>query len=192
MAFSAGEDDSARTTDLAEIQRQYWYPLLDEPPSSEAAWATLFARRTVKPVVAAVNGACLGAGLVLMALHSDLRVAGRGAQFGLPGQAGPPRGGEAMIARLGAQIPRAAALWLLETGEPVDAARAHEIFLINEVVADGDVLARATAIAQQIAALPPVAVRAEKLALIHAETAPYEDAVVLGEALSVLARLGAS
>ena len=81
-AFSGGEDDAVCTTDPDLVQRQFWYPLLDEPPSSEAVWATLFARRTVKPVVAAVNGACLGAGLVLMALHSDLRVAGRGASFG--------------------------------------------------------------------------------------------------------------
>jgi enoyl-CoA hydratase len=110
-----------------------------------------------KPVVAAVEGSALGAGLELL-LACDLIVAGEGAQFGLPevGHGLVAGGGGALL--LPRLIPRPVALEMLMTGQPIGAARAYEVGLINRVVPSGSVLDVALDVALQIAAHPPRAV----------------------------------
>ena len=86
-----------------------------------------------KPVICAVNGLCLGAGFEIM-LSTDLRVAADTARFGLPetGVGVVPAGGT--LARLVRQLPTAVAMELMLLGEPIDAARAERIGLVNRVV----------------------------------------------------------
>ena len=93
-----------------------------------------------KPLIAAVEGWALGGGFEIV-LACDLVVAGRSARFGLPEvkRGLVARGGGAL--RLATRIPRALALEMLMTGEPIDAARAADLGLINRVVADGEALA---------------------------------------------------
>lgn len=96
---------------------------------------TLFNRieSASKPIVAAINGACLGGGLELaMACH--FRFAAAGAQLGQPEiNLGliPGFGGTQRLPRL---IGRSAALELLLTGQAITAERAHELGLVNRVV----------------------------------------------------------
>src|SRR5213079_2669263 len=84
------------------------------------------------PVIAALNGPCLGAGFEL-ALACDLRVAAAGALLGLPEvRVGIPSVIQAALLPLLVGPGRAAELLL--TGEPITAERAHEWGLVNDVV----------------------------------------------------------
>jgi len=110
------------------------------------------------PVVAAVNGSAIGGGFELMT-RCDLAIASEDAIFGLP------EAKRGLLAGAGAtlfptRIPLAVALELGMTGEPISAARAHQLGLVNHVVPADDVLERAVEIAQRIAANAPLAVAA--------------------------------
>ncbi len=85
-----------------------------------------------KPVIAAVNGLCLGGGLEL-ALACDLRLASDNATFGLPEVRWAIIPGQGGTQRLPRAVPTARALEMILTGQPIDAARAAEIGLINHV-----------------------------------------------------------
>lgn len=105
--------------------------------------------RLFKPVIAAVNGLCLGGGFEIM-LSTDLRIAADTARFGLPepGVGVVPAGGT--LARLTRQIPYPWAMELLLTGQPVDAATAERRGLVNRVVPADDLLDEAFALAHRL------------------------------------------
>jgi enoyl-CoA hydratase/carnithine racemase len=111
-----------------------------------------------KPVIAAINGMCLGGGLELaMACH--MRVASERARFGQPEiNLGiiPGFGGTQRLARLAGQ-PKAVELIL--TGDMITAQEAKDLGLLNKVVADGEVLKQAQGLAKKIASKGQVAIR---------------------------------
>ena len=139
-----------------------------------------------KPIIAAVNGVCAGGGVELM-LSCDIRVAASHAKFGLPEVkwAIYPFGGA--TAKLVHQIGFVHAMKLLLTAEMVEATEAVRIGLINEVVPAEQVLPRALAIAQMIAANSPVAVQAVKrhITACSAQAALAQEAAeqALGDAV---------
>ncbi|MET0222340.1 MAG: enoyl-CoA hydratase-related protein [Tardiphaga sp.] len=111
------------------------------------------------PWIAAVRGNVLAGGFELV-MGCDMIVAGEDARFGLPeAKRGLIAGGGGAF-RLPRLIPRAIALEMLATGDPIDAARAYELGLINRVVASDTVLEEAKALARTIAANAPLAVAA--------------------------------
>jgi len=113
-----------------------------------------------KPTIAAVNGTALGGGSEL-ALASDLVVAEERAKFGLPEvKRGLFPAGNGTF--LGTRIPLAIALEMALTGDGIDAARAYELGLVNQVVPPEEVLDAALACAERIAANGPLAVAAVK------------------------------
>ncbi|AJE80396.1 2-ketocyclohexanecarboxyl-CoA hydrolase [Streptomyces albus] len=114
-----------------------------------------------KPTIAAVNGFALGGGTEIV-LASDLAVAVRGANFGLPEVKRGLIAAAGGAFRLPEQIPRKIALEAMLTGEPFDAARAERLGLVNRVVEDGQALSAALELADRIAAHSPVAVQATK------------------------------
>ena len=117
-----------------------------------------------KPVVAAVEGAAMGAGLSLAAL-ADYTVAAQDAKFGaafiklglLPDMG--------LLWSLQHRVGRAKAREILGLARVLDGAEAARIGLANEAVAPGQALARATAVAQEYALLPPLAAALLKDAL---------------------------
>jgi enoyl-CoA hydratase/carnithine racemase len=114
------------------------------------------------PVIAAVEGPAVGAGLVI-ALCSDIVVATPDAVFGVPiartlGNCLPP----AVMARLYASIGRSRALYLLMTAELIDAARGESYGLVNLVIDRGDFAAAVTALARRICASAPLSMSAFK------------------------------
>lgn len=139
--------------------------------------------RFEKPVVAAVEGHAIGIGCTLL-LHCDLVYAGQSAYFQMPfvrlGIC--PEFGSTFVlpSLLGRQ--RAAELLLL--GERFDAARAESLGLINQCVADGQVLDHGLSVAQRLAAAPPQAMQATKQLLGRAERTGVEVAMI--EELDVL------
>ncbi|MWA02407.1 enoyl-CoA hydratase [Actinomadura sp. LD22] len=118
-------------------------------------------RELAKPSVALVEGAAVGAGLGL-ALACDLRYAGASATlrtgFGRIGLAGDFGCSWQLTRLLGA----ARALELLYLSPPLTAARAQELGLVNEAVADDELAAHVAKTAARLAALSPEAVRAMK------------------------------
>ena len=113
------------------------------------------------PVIAAINGHCLGGGMTLM-LATDIRVTAEHARFGLPEvKRGvlPANGGTQRI--LG-QLPFAIGMEMLLTGESIDADVALRWGLVNRVVPAAGLLDAAFDYARQIAANAPLAVRAAK------------------------------
>jgi enoyl-CoA hydratase len=111
-----------------------------------------------KPVIAAINGDALGQGLEL-ALGCDIRLASDKASFGFPQLARgiiPNDGGTQRLARL---VGRGKALELILTAEPITAAEALEIGLVNRVVAPKELAAETKALAESVASKGPIALR---------------------------------
>jgi enoyl-CoA hydratase/carnithine racemase len=111
-----------------------------------------------KPVIAAINGMCLGGGIELaMACH--IRVASERARFGQPEiNLGiiPGFGGTQRLARL---VGQSKAMELILTGDMITAQEAKDLGLLNKVVPDGEVLKQAQGLAKKIASKGQVAVR---------------------------------
>ena len=114
-----------------------------------------------KPVIAAVNGYCLGGGMTLL-LATDIRIAAEHATFGLPEVTRGVLPGNGGTQRLLEQLPYPVAMKLLLGGEAVDAATALRWGLVNEVVPAADLLDTARRQAERIAANAPLAVQAAK------------------------------
>ncbi len=114
-----------------------------------------------KPLIAAVEGWALAGGFELV-LACDLVVAAEGSRFGVPEvmRSLVAAGGAALL--LPKRIPFTLAMELLLTGQPIDAARAAAIGLVNQVTADGAALARALELAALIGENGPLAVAATK------------------------------
>jgi enoyl-CoA hydratase len=120
-----------------------------------------FFSNVYKPVIAAVNGLCIAGGFEIL-LGTDLRVASETASFGLAEvRLGLVPGAGAHV-RLPAQVPWAIAMQLLLTGETVDAQRAYEVGLVNELRPQAEVLPRAIELAERIASNAPLAVQTAK------------------------------
>lgn len=192
-AFCAGDDlyadhpvaDDPRDELMRELNPQH------RRATAGPAWeweSDLLVLERYTPVVAAVRGWCLGAGLAQLLSLSDVRIAGRSAQFGLP-EIRYGMGGGSGMARLARWMPRGAALALALTGEPIDADEAHRLHLVNEVVDDDHVLDRATELAERIAGHPPLAVRIEMEAFARAAELGPVEAVRFAERLYQLQRL---
>ena len=117
-----------------------------------------------KPVVAAVNGWAVAAGLET-ALLADIRIASPGAVFGALERRWNIVAGDGLTVRLPLVVGYAKAMELIITGRPVDAEEALRIGLANEVA--DDALARAVELAHEIAALPQGAIRVDKETLVR-------------------------
>ena len=113
------------------------------------------------PTIAAIEGDALGGGLEL-ALCCDLRIASDRARLGMPEVRLAVIPGSGGTQRLPRVVGPARAKELILTGRIVDAQEAYRIGLVHEVVPAGEAVSRATAVADEIAARGPLAVRAAK------------------------------
>ncbi|MEU6139513.1 enoyl-CoA hydratase/isomerase family protein [Streptomyces sp. NPDC047081] len=139
-----------------------------------------------KPSVAAVHGFAFGGGLEL-ALACDLLVAERGTRLGLPEMklgVLPGAGGTQRLPRL---IPPAIAKQMILTGEPIEAERAWQLGLVNELAEPGGALAAAERLAAGMAAGAPLALAAGKRLIDHGLGMDLETAIAYErETVSVL------
>jgi E-phenylitaconyl-CoA hydratase len=161
VAIVTGAGDKAFTTG-ADIKSH-----LTQPAPMAEMWLTqrdLLLNRGIelwKPVIAAVNGLCLGGGMTLL-FATDIRVAAQHATFGLSEVKRGIVPGNGGTQRVLAQLPHAIAMELLLTGDTIDAATAARWGLVNQVVAKEELMPAALAYAQRIAANAPLAVQAAK------------------------------
>jgi E-phenylitaconyl-CoA hydratase len=131
-----------------------------------------------KPLIAAINGHALGGGLEI-ALDCDLRIAAPTATFGLPEARWasiPAVGGVSHLLRA---VPRAVAMKMLLTGDRIDAAEAHRIGLVSDVVPAAELVGRALTLAHRIAANGPLAVRALTALARRTEEMPLSQAIAV-------------
>lgn len=158
FVFAHGDHFTAGL-DLADIAPRITADGLDTVAERGIDPWQLSGTRLSKPVVIAVQGNCLTLGIELI-LASDIAVAAESTRFGQieVARAILPFGGATI------RFPRAvgwgnAMRWML-TGDLFDAAEAHRIGLVQEVVPDGKQFARGREIAERIAAQAPLAVQA--------------------------------
>lgn len=129
-----------------------------------------------KPVIAMINGFCLGGGCEL-AMSCDLRIASEKARFGQPEiNLGliPGGGGTQRLPRL---VGLGHALRMILTGEMIGAAEAREIGLADLVVGHDELRARTLEIADKMAAKSPLALRVAKEAVRASQRLAIEDGI---------------
>jgi enoyl-CoA hydratase/carnithine racemase len=145
-AFSAGHDMKELTARRADPDRgrAYFAQMMSACSAMMQAIVQL-----PKPVIAAVQGVATAAGCQLVA-SCDLAVASEAATFATPGVDIGLFCSTPMVA-LSRNVPRKQAMEMLLTGEPVSAARAREMGLVNRVVKAGTERDAAIALAQQVA-----------------------------------------
>ena len=132
-----------------------------EFPVTDKGFGGITQRDFPKPLIAAANGAALAGGFEIL-ISCDMVVAADHAKFGIPeASRGLIAGGGGLI-RLPKRIPLAVAYEMALTADPIDAARAYELGLVNRVVPGDQVLGQAIALAERIAKDAPLAVRTSK------------------------------
>ncbi len=170
--FCAGADLKAMSGGYAEDQ---WTARFEQ--DADLQWKALLRHaRPCKPIVAAVEGYAIAGGTEILQ-GTDIRVAGASATFGVAEVRRGlfPLGGSTV--RLRRQIAYTLAAEILLTGRNVSAQEAKEIGLIGRVVPDGEALAEAMRIAEQIAANGPLAVQAVLRSLRETEGMPEVEAL---------------
>lgn len=165
-AFAAGAD-------ISEFSTIYSTPEAAAQSGETIAAALNAIEHCPKPVIAAIDGACVGGGMSL-AMAADLRVAGEGARFGItPARLGIvyPAGD---MRRLVTAIGASRAKDILFTARIFDVAEANALGLLNRVVGKGEALAAARALGEAVAANSQWSVRAIKQMVAGVE-AEWED-----------------
>jgi len=169
-AFCAGADLTGGTGVFTEGASE---------PTTDFGRLARFARDLGVPLIARVNGACVAGGMGLMAL-CDLAVVADHARFGLP---------EAKVGVFPMQVlvylrrmihPRYVNELCL-TGELIDAARAREIGIANEVVPYARLDERVDALVARITAMSPVALKRGKYAIAAMEWMGFTEALTFAE-----------
>lgn len=140
------------------------------------------------PLIVAVNGPAMGLGCDIAGL-GDIRIASDRASFGVPFlKLGiiPGDGGSWLLPR---NIGYARAAELLFTARSIDAATAAEWGLVNRVVAHDDLMTEALAVAAEVAAQPPQALRMAKTLLRQGRDTTFDQMLEMSAAMQALAHL---
>jgi enoyl-CoA hydratase/carnithine racemase len=176
-AFCAGADLREPAGSVGDFPGSFWEkPTLN---SFESGW------EIYKPVIAAVNGHCIGYGLTLVT-WCDFVLASDRATFGYPEAA---LGMPAIVGaiRLPQRLAWPDAMEMLMTGEPVDADTALRIGLVWRVLPHDELLGAANALAQRLLRGAPFAQRAMKEMAMRAPHLSSPEAIRLGEAMRIVA-----
>ena len=183
----AGERAFCAGADLTEFGGAPSQAVARQVRFERDVWGLLLSLRV--PVVAALHGYVLGAGLE-MALLCDVRIASDDAEFGLPEAAlgmAPAAGGSQTLPRI-VGVP--AALDLLLSARRIDAVEALRLGLVHRVVPRERLRAEATALAEQLAATPRPAMESLKEAVHRGAELPLDEALALEERLARLTLAG--
>jgi len=135
----------------------------------------------LKPLIAAVNGHCLAGGMETV-LATDIRIAADHATFGLPEAKRGLIPFAGSLVRLPRQVPQCVAMEMLMTGDSLPAERARAAGLVNEVLPAAEVLPRALALAERIAANGPLALREIKRTVLGASGRTLDEGYAMEDA----------
>jgi enoyl-CoA hydratase len=175
-AFSAGMDLKAFAS--------------GEFPITENGFGGITKRDLSKPIICAANGSALAGGFEIM-ISCDMVIAADHAKFGIPEASRGLVAGAGGLIRLPKRIPLTVAYEMALTAEPIDAARARELGLVNHVVPGDQVLEAAFDLAERIAKNAPLAVRTSKEIMRHSVELSEDDAwAASDEAFAMIGRSG--
>ena len=146
----------------------------ESPYAGDRGFAGITQRAAEKPLIAAIEGFAVAGGLEV-ALSCDLIVAARGARLGIPEVKRSLVAAAGALLRLPRVLPRTIAMELALTGEPIDSERALELGLVNRLAEPGRALDESLALADQIAANGPLALRATKRILAESVDWPESE-----------------
>jgi len=169
IIITGGEKVFAAGADLKEMSRATTVDLIISRRFE--LWDRI--RKTCKPIVAAVSGFCLGGGNEL-ALNCDIIIASETAVFGQPEvNVGimPGAGGTQRLTRI---VGKTKAMEMILTGESISAEEAHRVGLVSKVVPVESLMGEAKRMAREIAAKPPLSIRAAKQAILRASDTTLE------------------
>ena len=172
-AFCVGADLRDGAGAIGDFPGTFW----EKPTANsfESGWEIF------KPVIAAVNGYCLGYGLTLVT-WCDFVIASERAEFGFPEvRLGVPTIVGAI--RLPQRIGWEPAMELLLTGEPIDASRAAAIGLAGRVVPHDDLMDEARRLADRLCRAAPLAARATKEMAVRSRHLSTQEAIRWGETM---------
>lgn len=176
-AFCAGADLVDGAGSVGTFPGTFW-----EKPTVNSFESGL---ELFKPVIAAVNGPCIGYGLTAVTF-CDFVIASDRATFAYPEvRIGTPTIVGAI--RLPQRLNWADAMELLLLGEAVDADRAHQMGLVWRVVPHDDLMAEARALADRLCASAPLATRATKEVAVRTADMGWTEAVRFGETMRLVA-----
>ncbi|MDJ0105256.1 enoyl-CoA hydratase-related protein [Rhodococcus erythropolis] len=161
VAFSAGAD---LKTLLPEYQSKV---RAGESPMWNFGGFTTLER--AKPIIAAINGHALAGGCE-MALACDIRLASPNATIGLAETKWAIIPGAGGTVRLPQAVPLGIAMEMILTGDPIDAAEALRIGLVNRILPSETLLSEALALAQAIASRGPLAVKAARASILESRS----------------------
>ena len=176
-AFCAGADLRGEGNSAGDFPGTFWEkPTIN---SFESGWEIF------KPVIAAVNGHCLGYGFTLVT-WCDFVIASERATFGFPEvRIGVPTivGAIRLPERIGWQY----AMEILLTGDRIDARRAHEIGVVGWLVPHETLLDEANALADRLTQGAPLAQRVIKEVAMRSQHLPPLEAIRFGETMRKVA-----
>jgi enoyl-CoA hydratase/carnithine racemase len=175
-AFCAGADLRGGAGSAGEFSGTFW----EKPTANsfESGWEIF------KPVIAAVNGYCLGYGLTLVT-WCDFVIASERAEFGFPEvRLGVPTIVGAI--RLPQRVNWQFAMELLLTGDRINAERAKEIGLAGWVVPHESLMSEARLLADRLVAAAPLAARAIKEVAVRSQSLASVEAIRFGETMRLV------
>ena len=162
-AFCAGWDldDAAAMTEMMDYEdfRQAYY-------NAEGFCGYTKRADIFKPIIAAVNGYAVAAGMET-AMLADIRIGAENAVFGALERRWNIVSGDGLAVRLPLIVGLGHAMELLITGRAIDVNEAYRIGLVNEIVPEGEAYTRAMELARSIAELPQGALRADKETVVR-------------------------
>ncbi len=184
--FMSGADLKTFIPQVTRLQQQIaggGVEEIDGCKLSDAVDAVLRNAKIYKPIIAAINGPCVAGGMEMLG-GVDIRVATEHASFGV---LEPRRGlfaGGGTTVRLPRQLTYPAAMEFLLTAEQFPAQRALELGLLNEIVAEDELQAKALDWARRIAVNAPLSVQATKESVLRGLRENMRDAYKIESELS--------
>lgn len=184
--FMSGADLKTFIPQVTKLQQQIadgGTEEIDGCKLSDAVDAVLRNAKIYKPIIAAINGPCVAGGMEMLG-GVDIRVATEHASFGV---LEPRRGlfaGGGTTVRLPRQLNFPAAMEFLLTAEQFPARRALELGLLNEIVAEDELQAKALDWARRIAVNAPLSVQATKESVLRGLRETMRDAYKIEAELS--------
>ena len=174
IVITGGDDVFAAGADLKELAEASAMDVYLR--RAERYWQTI--ANCPKPIIAAVNGFALGGGCEL-AMHADIIIAGKSAQFGQPEIKVGVMPGAGGTQRLVRAVGKFHAMRMIMTGCLISAEEAYQIGLVSQVTEDTETLNTAYKMAQQIARLPPIALEQIKEVVLLSEDMPLNAGLAL-------------
>jgi crotonobetainyl-CoA hydratase len=177
----AGEKAFSAGVDLQEVRKG----IIDDP--TQTFWNPDLAKIKLphdirKPIIAAVNGYCMGVALSLI-LSCDIRIASENASFSVP-EVKMGMAARGLAISLARTMPSSLVMEMLLTGDPISAQEAYNYGLISKLVVLKDLMPTAEKMAKAIRENAPLAVRANKETVWKGMDLPFEHASRLAVSLN--------